>query len=184
MELLLNHTNHTPDATSQPALKGNSTAQEHLYRKYARAMYHICVRLTGDRLLAEDILHDAFVLAFQNLKSLKNELAFGGWLKQIVIRQCLKQLKKSQVVVMSAVDIDIQEDNDIGWIQEIRFDQIHKAITELPEGCRQVFTLYAVEDWSHHDIAVELGISESTSKSQYQRARKLLRNKLTKYLNG
>lgn len=180
----MNKVDFIPDTITEQAKKGSSSAREYLYRQYARPIYNICVRMTGDKQQAEDMLHEAFITAFNDLKSLRNESAFGGWLKKIAIRQCLKHRKKESLIIVSTETSGLIEEPEETWMQQISIQQINNAICELPNGCRQIFTLYAVEDWSHKEIAEEMGISESTSKSQYQRARKLLRNKLKKYLNG
>jgi RNA polymerase sigma factor (sigma-70 family) len=137
--------------------------------------------MTGNTQNARDVLQDAFILAFNHLKQVKNPDQFAGWLRRIVINECIRFSKRS-------VHWQSLEDSDHGpvpeeepaWWTNINLEQVHDAIKDLPEGCRQVFVLYVLEDFSHKDIAKKLGISESTSKSQYQRARKLLKDKLLK----
>lgn len=184
MKLLLNYTNHIDAELIRAAARGDASFQEILYQQFSKAMYNICVRMMGNRQEAEDILQESFIIAFGNLKNIKDELSFAGWLKRIVIRQCLSGSRKQKTLLYATDVLEIADVPDENWMGQISFEKIHDAIRELPEGCRQVFNLYAVEDWPHKEIAKELGISESTSKSQYQRARKLLRDKLNKTIEN
>ena len=161
------------------AIAGNELARGMLYKQYAKAMYNICTRMVGDMNIAQDILQEAFILAFKNINQVKNELNFGGWLKRIVINECIRHCKKS-------VRWDELEENheqlyvtdEYPWHEQIDLEKIHQEIKKLPDGCRQVFNLYVLEDFHHKKIAELLNISESTSKSQYQRARQLLKHRL------
>lgn len=143
-------------------------------------MYNVCIRLCGDQELAKDVFQEAFIRAMYNLKQLKENNQFGGWLKRIVINECIRQMKHSKMTAdftESSCEIPVEEG---GWFEDIDISVVNEEIKKLPDGCRQVFVLYAVEDFSHKEIANTLLISESTSKSQYQRARALLRDRLIK----
>jgi len=134
--------------------------------------------MCSDTELSKDILQDAFINAFRNLAQLKDDNLFGGWLKRIVINECLRQMKQSKRVTdfaESSFEIPVEEG---GWFEDIDISVVNEEIKKLPDGCRQVFVLYALEDYSHKEVANTLQISESTSKSQYQRARALLRERL------
>ena len=162
---------------------GDSESQAWLYRQYSKAMFNICTRMTGNQSDAEDLLQEAFMIAFRNLKQLKEPNQFGGWLKRIVVNECIRFSKKN--IYWTAWDE--QWDNTMSneepeWWKTVNLDMVHKEIKSLPDGCRQVFNLYVLEDYSHKDIAANLGISESTSKSQYHRARQLLKERITKQL--
>lgn len=136
--------------------------------------------MCSDTEFSKDILQDAFINAFRNLAQLKDDNLFGGWLKRIVINECLRQMKHSKMAAdftESSFEIPVDEN---GWWEHIDISEVNEEIKKLPEGCRLVFVLYAVEDFSHKEIANTLLISESTSKSQYQRARALLRERLIK----
>jgi len=136
--------------------------------------------MTGNKAYAEDVLHDAFVAALKNLKQLKDPSNFGGWLKRIVINECIQHCKKTFYwSEWEEADEDTITDDNTEWWASIGMDTIHTAIKDLPEGCRQVFVLYALEDSSHKEIADQLGITEGTSKSQYHRARTLLKEKVS-----
>lgn len=144
-------------------------------------MFNICYRMTGSRNDAEDVLQEAFIMAFQKITQLKEDYLFGGWLKRIVISECIRFSKKS--FYWDDWDENHDEkffDDESGWWESISFELLQQEIRSLPEGCRQIFNLYVLENYSHKEIGTALNISESTSKSQYQRARQLLKERLTK----
>ena len=171
--------NNIPTAVIQQAARGDADAQAWLYRQYSKAMFNICVRMTGNIPHAEDVLHDAFITAFKNLANLKQADAFGGWLKRIVVNACINHSKKNiQWHELNEEGLDMIADDTTEWWATISLADVHREIRKLPEGCRQIFVLYAMEDNSHKEIALQLGISESTSKSQYHRAKKLLRERI------
>lgn len=166
-------------AVIQKAAHGDADAQAWLYNQYSKAMFNICTRMTGNIVHAEDVLHDAFILAFKNLQRLQQPEAFAGWLKQIVVNSCISHSKKDpkwqdwdEVAYETA-------DEPTAWWTNISLDMIHREIKKLPDGCREIFVLYAMEEYTHRSIAAELGITEGTSKSQYHRARKLLKEKIS-----
>ncbi|MGG9962238.1 RNA polymerase sigma factor [Ferruginibacter sp. SUN106] len=170
---------HIQTAVIQKAAQGDADAQAWLYQQYSKAMFNICVRMTGNIPHAEDVLHDAFIIAFKNLGSLKQAAAFGGWLKQIVVHACINHCKKTiRWNDWDEEHFDTIADEPIEWWTTISLTEVHKQIKSLPDGCRQVFVLYAMEDNSHREIAAQLGITEGTSKSQYHRAKKLLRERI------
>lgn len=170
-------------AVIKKAVSGDGEARAWLYKEYSRAMYNICIRMTGHKNNAEDILQEAFILSFKNLGQLKDPANYGGWLRRIVVNECIRFSKNS---FSWSEWSDEQMETITGapeeWWKNISLESLHREIKLLPEGCRQVFVLYAMEDHSHKDIASELGISESTSKSQYHRARQLLRQRITEQL--
>lgn len=143
--------------------------------------------MTGNPADAQDLLQDAFIEAFRNLRQLKQPGAFAGWLRRITINKCIR-FSKNHVRWSSLDQVGIApvEDQGTEWWLNVPFELIQREIKNLPGGCREVFVLYALEDFGHKEIAKNLGISESTSKSQYQRARKLLRERITNktQLNG
>ncbi|MEP6673872.1 MAG: sigma-70 family RNA polymerase sigma factor [Ferruginibacter sp.] len=165
------------------AVHGDVDARAWLYNQYSKAMFNICIRMAGTRTDAEDILQDAFIIAFKNLQQLKQPENFGGWLKRIVLNECIRFSKQSFYW-----DDWQEEHNEIAadeiteWWTTVNIETVHKEIKNLPEGCRQVFVLYVLEDYTHKNIADDIGISESTSKSQYQRARQLLKERITKQM--
>ncbi len=167
------------NALVSSAQKGNAEALKLLYLQYNKAMFNICTRLMGNNSDAEDVLQDAFVIAFKSINQLKETAQFAGWLKRIVINECIKKGKKrNNWTEWEEEKHDTPEEEETSWWNEVTMAEIHAQIKALPDGCRQIFTLYAVENFSHKDIAATMGVSEGTSKSQYHRAKQLLREKL------
>ena len=130
--------------------------------------------MTGQQEEAEDMLQESFSYAFSRLGSFRFESSFGAWLKRIVVNTCINHLKKRKVdLVYTEQHDDPLPDNDFVDYAEIKFkaDQVMKAMEKLPQGYRIVFSLYLLEGYDHKEIAEILGISESTSKSQFLRAK-------------
>lgn len=152
-------------------------AQKTLYDRYARAMYTLAFRITGDFASAEDVLQDAFVKVFRNLARFRQESTLGAWIKTIVVRTALSHLKK-QPLIETLEPFHTQ--GMIDWGGYLDAEYLEKAIRQLPEGYRAVFVLIEVEGYSHKDVAQMLGISEGTSKSQLFHAKKRLRETLKK----
>ena len=170
-------------AVVRKACTGDAASQAWLYRQYCKAMYNICIRMTGNQNDAEDLLQEAFMIAFKNLRQLKDPVQFGGWLKRIVVNECIRFCKKN--VYWSDWDEQWEQtlsNEEPEWWKTVDLKMVHQEIKSLPDGCRQVFNLYVLEDYSHKEIATHLGISESTSKSQYHRARQLLKERITKQM--
>ena len=164
----------------QRACKGDREALAQLYRQFSKAMFNICIRMTGNIADAEDVLQDSFLLAFRQMHQLKNEHQFAGWLKKIVVNECIRFSKRQFNWQELMEENQVIDQSEQEWWKECSLNSLNQAIRELPDGCRQVFNLYAVEDVSHKEIAQLLNITESTSKSQYHRARELLRKKITR----
>jgi len=156
--------------------EGDNRAQYELYKLYAKAMFNVSMRITNDYAEAEDVLQEAFVSAFKNLHAYKAEASFGSWLKKIVINAAINAIRKrrSELVPMderTLVDVaDEASDDDTEW----QVETVRRAIQKLPDGYRIVLSLYLLEGFDHAEIGEILGITESTSKSQYSRAKKKL----------
>lgn len=159
-------------------MEGDVRAQYRLYNLYSTAMFNICFRMTGRQEEAEDVLQEAFTCAFGKLGSFRFESSFGAWLKRIVINTCINHLKKKKPeLVLTEDQIESPPDDEpvnYGDI-EFRVDQVRKAVESLPDGYRVIFTLYLLEGYDHKEIADIMGISESTSKSQFLRAKNRIR---------
>ncbi len=155
---------------------GDRKAQYEVYKLYSKAMFNVAMRITNDYAEAEDALQEAFLNAFQHLSNFKGDSTFGSWLKKIVINQALATLRKRKVEWASMDDRDFAEENTGTQEEDMNFqvDQIRRAIQQLPEGYRVVLSLYLLEGYDHQEIGEVLGISESTSKSQYSRAKQKL----------
>jgi RNA polymerase sigma-70 factor (ECF subfamily) len=161
-------------------LNGNAQAQKRLYEKYARTMFGVCLRYASDRSMAEDFLQEGFIRVFTKLSSFKFQGSFEGWIRRIMVNTSLELLRKNDVFRFS---VELDNLNQIADEEESTPDQIDAEvllnhIQEMPTGFRTVFNLYAVEDLSHKEIGIMLGISEGTSKSQYARARAWLQKRL------
>lgn len=167
-------------------LAGRRPAQEALYRQYADAMYNICYRMMAHAGEAEDVLQDAFVEVFRHLDRFRGDSTLGAWIKRIVINHCLNALKrrKIQFAELQETHGEVPEDEpaDEDAI-ELSVTRVRDAILRLPDGYRQVLTLYLLEGYDHGEIAEILGIGEAGSKSQYSRARARLRAMLSQQPN-
>jgi len=160
-------------------LEGDIKAQFMLYKQYSKAMYNIAIRFLSNKMDAEDILQESFVTAFERLSDLSSFNAFGNWLKRIVINNCISHIRRNRIVFEEINDYLLEDES---YSEEIDFiidpAIVHNAIRELPGGARSILILYALEGYRHHEIAEMLGISESTSKTQYKRALTLLNRNL------
>jgi RNA polymerase sigma factor (sigma-70 family) len=158
--------------------QGNSRAQFRLYNQYSKAMYNVAYRILNNREDAEDILQETFVECFRNLASFRFESTFGAWLKKILVNKCINQIKKKKIdlTLFETLPSDTCEEE-----AETNYDtrKIFKGIEMLPDGYRIILTLYLLEGYDHSEISQILGISESTSKSQYSRAKEKLRKIIT-----
>jgi len=158
--------------------KGNSRAQFILNNQYSKAMYNLAYRILNNREDTEDILQDVFVECFRNIDSFRFESTFGAWLKKITINKCINQIKKKKIDLTlydTLPSVTYEEENEVLYDTE----KIFKSIETLPDGYRIILTLYLLEGYDHSEISQILGISESTSKSQYSRAKEKLRNLLS-----
>ena len=157
--------------------KGNELAAFNLYNDYSKAMYNTLTRITNDAEIAKDLLKEAFVRAFNKIHHLEDPMAFAGWLKRIVVNIGLEHVRRKKYFFE---DIEDQKEVDTEEINEFVIDDktLHDAIKELPDGCRTVLCLHLMEGYTHKEIANQLGISESTSKTQFRHAKQLLKNKL------
>jgi RNA polymerase sigma factor (sigma-70 family) len=163
---------------------GESKAQFELYKQYAKAMYSICLRISNHETEAEDILQEAFVAAFRKINEFRNDSTFGAWLKKIVVNTAINYVRKRRMELVpmeNARGLEDETEKDKYKIQEENYqiEQVKAAIRKLPDGFRVVLSLYLLEGYDHAEIAEVLGISESTSKSQYNRAK----TKLREFLN-
>jgi RNA polymerase sigma factor (sigma-70 family) len=161
--------------------KGNSRAQFMLYNQYSKAMFNLAYRMTNNREDAEDILQETFTECFRNIGSFRFESTFGAWLKTILINRCINHLKKKKINLLLMENLPeniVEEDED-----DMNYDtgKIFRGIESLPDGYRIILTLYLLEGYDHKEIAQILEISESTSKSQYSRAKEKLRKFIKTY---
>ena len=161
---------------------GDKIAFKELYDLYSKAMFNICYRITNDRFEAEDVLQEAFVSAFKNIGTFRAEASFGAWLKKIVVNRSVNHVKKRKLEMTPLEEnMDTAEANYNDKVLDdpgkftYNIEMIKKAVNLLPDGYRMVLSLYLLEGYDHAEIAQILDISESTSKSQYNRAKKKLK---------
>ncbi|MBI1227044.1 MAG: sigma-70 family RNA polymerase sigma factor [Bacteroidetes bacterium] len=161
---------------------GDEQAQRQLYSRYVGAMFHTVLRLTANREDAEDLTQEVFIKVFEKLDSFRGESTVGAWIKRVAVNTTLNFLRQANRLKMVAVESQNlppeaePEVDETAWANDIR--RIHEAMGELPDGCRLVFNLHLLEGYRHQDVAQMLGITESTSKTQYMRAKRILREKL------
>lgn len=164
--------------------KQNRLVQERLYEKYAGQMYLVALRYSKMQQEAEDIVQEAFVKVFQNISSFRQDSTLPYWIKKIVVNTALNH-QRSKLYMYPMVDVS--ELNGIGReanaLSDFSYQELLELIRELPDGCRVIFNLYAIEGYKHYEIAELLEISEGTSKSQYSRAKSLLQEKISQRLS-
>ena len=166
--------------------KGDNLARKQLYERYAGQLLAVCIRYTGDREVAQDILHDSFLNGFRSIGHFvyQGEGSLKAWLHRIVVNEALGYLRQQSVslsheVVMDDIP-DVEDSEEDDW-ETIPPKVILQFVQELPSGYRTVFNLYVFEEKGHKEIARLLGISEHSSSSQLSRARALLMKKVNQY---
>lgn len=166
----------------QSCLQNEPRAQRELFHSYAPAMLSICMRYSRNQDEAKDMMQEGFVKVLLSLSKFKGDSALSTWMTRIMINTSIdyynKHYKKKVFVDIDDVPEAAEETQEEDFMNSIPEEKIISAIQELSEGYRMVFNLYAIEDYSHKEIASALGISEGTSKSQLARARKILQEKL------
>jgi RNA polymerase sigma factor (sigma-70 family) len=167
-------------------LLGDRAAQRAFYESYAKAMYNAAFRILQSREEAEDVLQESFVKAFSSMSTFRGDASIGSWLKRIVVNASINSLKKRRLHfdTLDEDRFEIEDDGPYVKSQEFTVEDVKRAVKELSDGYRTVFTLYVFEDYSHKEIGEVLGVSESTSKSQLNRARKRVAEWLITNGNG
>lgn len=176
-------TKDIPESTLIAAcVKKNPAAQCALYERLYAKMLAVCTRYVGSRETARDLVQDGFVVLFDKIGMYAGTGSFEGWARKIFVNISLSYLRKNDVLRYSEqVDVSAGKTTISGnIIENISARDIMDCIEEMPTGFRTIFNMYAVEGYAHHEIAEMLNISESTSRSQYSRARNWLQNKLDK----
>jgi len=161
---------------------GSTKAQFEIYKLYYRAMYNTCLRLMNDSLEAEDIMQDAFLKAFTNIHTYKEEVSFGAWLKKIVVNRSLDVLKKRRIET-DPIDENrtvIIDENDAEVIEEEaqKVAEVKQTIAQLPDNYRILITLHLIEGYDHDEIGEILGMTNAAVRTGYSRARKKLQEML------
>jgi RNA polymerase sigma-70 factor (ECF subfamily) len=160
-------------------VKQKRQAQQELYLRFSYMMKGVCLRYSSNEQEAEDLLQDSFLKAFDKIKTFKNEGALGGWLRKLTLNTVLEYYRKNKQVNQTFELTEQSDLTDDGIIEQLELEDLLLKIQNLPTGFRTVFNLYAIEGYNHREIGKLLDISDGTSKSQYSRARKLLKNMIT-----
>ncbi len=158
-------------------ISGNRKSQKDLYDMYASKMFAICLRYTKNQMDAEDTLQEGFVKLYNNLHRFRGEGSFDGWVRRIFVNTAIEHIRKKNLNLTSGEGLENSvADKHKSALDNLYEKDIIKTALTLSDGYRTVFNLYAVEGFSHKEIANQLGITESTSKSQFSRAKAILRN--------
>ena len=163
-------------------ITGDRKAQEMLYNKYSAKMFGVCLRYAKDKMEAEDMLQNGFIRVFQKMQTYKGEGSFEGWVRRIMVHSSIEYYRKYHKI-MQLVDLDDAEDvpaTSLGTVANIEANDLLVLISQLPPGYRLVFNLFAIEGYSHKEIAELVGITEGASKSQLSRARTILKERILK----
>ena len=165
--------------------EGKPWAQKEIFERYSGVMLSVCVRYVTDRETARDILQDGFIKLYTKIDTFSGSGSFAGWVRRIFVTTSLEYLRQNDALKQRA---SIEEygnsipDNEITVLDKISADDLMECIAKLPDGYRTVFNLYAIEGYSHTEIAEMLGINESTSRSQFMRARKILQTNVQSFI--
>jgi RNA polymerase sigma factor (sigma-70 family) len=167
--------------------KGDRKAQFEIYRLYFKSMYNTSLRIVKDPQEAEDIMQESFLSAFIKINTYSGKVSFGSWLKKIVVNSSLDALKKKRLFTEEldeelAEQVAQEAENDTDY-KDIRIEDIMEAVNELPDGYRVVLSLKLFEGYDHDEIAEILEISNSSSRSQFTRAKQKLLSILKKKKN-
>lgn len=180
------HLHQEENEIIQLAVDNNRQAQQLIYSKFAPKMLSVCRQYVKDLHHAEDLMITAFMKVFTNLKKFEHKGSFEGWIRRIMINECISYIR-AQKKVSFLEEVTYIEDGFNSIDSTFNVGEIQFLIDALPEGYKMIFNLYAIEGYKHQEIAALLGITEGTSKSQLSHARKFLQQEITKlkgYQNG
>lgn len=159
--------------------RGESWAYKKLYELHSPVMMSVCMRYVNDRDTAQDILQEGFIKVFTKFHTYSEKGSLGGWMRRVFVTTALEYLRQNNAL-KSSVSIDeygdTMENQDVSVLDQLSADEIMECITKLPDGYRTIFNLFAIEGYTHSEIAKILNIQESTSRSQFLRSRKVLQD--------
>lgn len=164
--------------------RGERIAQRWLYEKYSGKMFYVCLRYLGDADDAQDVMHDAFVKVFASIVRFRGDAALETWISRIMANTSINNIRKQarRGIKKDIDDVKLADESDVTGLIEtptsLSAQQVLQMITELPLGYRTVLSMYALDGYTHQEIAKALGISEGTSKSQLAKARKMLKQRI------
>ncbi|AFL80049.1 RNA polymerase sigma factor, sigma-70 family [Aequorivita sublithincola DSM 14238] len=159
-------------------IKNNRTAQNELFQQYKDTLFFTSLKYCRNQADAEDNLHDTFITIFQKIKTFKHKGSFEGWMKRITIFKAIDKYKAQKPVPIEINNDILEETVETDEETDISIDQLLKLIQELPDQYRLVFNLFQMDGFTHKEIAELMNISEGTSKSNYHRAKLILRDKV------
>lgn len=166
----------------QGCRRKNSVAQKLLYEKYSGSMFGVCLRYSGSKQDAEDILHEGFLKIFEKIQQFKSQGSFVGWMRKIMVNTALERYR-NQYKMVNLVD-DVVEYEHPGYDDltvNLTAKELLNFVQDLSPQYRIVFNMFAIEGYSHKEISETLNISEGTSKSNLSRARSILQEKVKAY---
>jgi len=154
----------------------NPLAQRHLYEKYSRKMMGVCLRYANSREEAEDVLQDGFVKVFEKINTFQGQGSFEGWIRRIFVNTALDNIRRNKEnnLLSDIEQVGYALDSGQNVEGELNTAELMKILSQIPAGYRIVFNMFVIEGYSHKEIAEELGVSESTSKTQFLRAKAYL----------
>jgi RNA polymerase sigma factor (sigma-70 family) len=178
--MFLEH-NNTIDGLIKRCRAGERKAQELLYKQLASKMMGVCMRYATDKMEAEDMLQNGFIRVFTKMDDYRGEGAFEGWVRRIMVHSSIEYYRKHHKI-MQVVDLDEVAEPSVNPVAVANLDvkDLAAMVQRLAPGYRIVFNLYAIEGYSHKEIAEIVGITEGASKSQLSRARTILKQQITK----
>jgi RNA polymerase sigma factor (sigma-70 family) len=161
-------------------ISGNPRAQKQLYDKFSGKMMGVCLRYCSNTDEAEDALQEGFVKVFTKISEFKRDGSFEGWIRRIMVNTALDLLRKNKKHAFNASidDVNVHLTDGETALNQLAAEDLLQLLSKLPTGYRVVFNMFAIEGFSHKEIAEHLGVTESTSKSQYSRARAFLKESL------
>ena len=167
-------------------VRGESRARKLMYELYAPAMMSVCQRYVRNREMARDLLHDGFVRLFTKIHTYSGTGSFNGWMRRIFVTTALECLRRKNILQYTAdiEEFDFYEEPDISLFECLSAEDLFECVVNLPDKYRTVFNMYAMEKYTHAEIASKLEISENTSRSQYSRARQLLQKMVMDKVNN
>ena len=177
----------SPEPADDELIRGcrenSRISQEALYRRYAKPLFHLCLFYESDREKAKDILQEGFIKVFQNLEHYDRKGPLNGWMRKIIVNtaidHCRRKEKAFEFISLEHINPPVSEDRSTS--SSLGTEDIIAQVNRLPKGAKLIFQLYAIEGYSHREIASLLHISEGTSKSQINRAKHLLRQRIANY---
>ena len=167
------------EALIKSCIDRQANAQRELYERFSPQMLGVCYRYARDMSEAEDILQEGFIKVFQKIEAYHFKGTLEGWIRKIMVHTAIDFLRKrKQQMKETEIQEAMGEEVSDEIIDRLELEYLYGVIQSLPTGYRLVFNLYAIEGYSHQEIGTQLGISASTSRSQYTRARTLLKKRI------